>query len=280
MSFAATILSVMIASPGDVPEARAAVYAALARWNESHARSRGVVLMPRRWETGVVPELGDHPQGIINKQLLHDADIVIALFGSRIGTETPNAISGSVEEISQAAGAGKPVHIWFSNAPHPNDVDLEQLQALRKFKEELQQRGLYGQFGSIEELTANIWQAIEHDIATLGVGAPNTRPAPKEVIIRVQAGRESVPETDGRGRLKSKTNHWIDVRNDGDVDAEQVRVESNSDSLHIVGSERPRTLSAKQSQRIPYFLSFGDDDSSITVHWVEGGEEKSKTFDI
>jgi hypothetical protein len=34
------------------------------------------------WEVNAVPELGGRPQGIINKQLLEDADILIGIFAS------------------------------------------------------------------------------------------------------------------------------------------------------------------------------------------------------
>ena len=66
------------------------------------------------FETAAVPIAGAHPQAIINSQGLKDADIVFAVFGSRIGSPTPDAISGTVEELEAAIKAGKP-EIAYSN---------------------------------------------------------------------------------------------------------------------------------------------------------------------
>lgn len=281
MTSVANVLYVMIASPGDVAEAREAVYRALSRWNESNSRNRGLVLLPLRWETGTVPELGDHPQSIINRQLLHDADIVVALFGSRVGSATPTAISGTVEEIEHAIESGKPVHLYFSTAPHANDVDLEQLKALRDFRKALEERGLYGTFNSIDELTAHIWQAIEHDIAQLGLGSPDaTTKKVRSVEILVQAGSERLPKTDSKGKLRYETKRWIDVLNRGDLDAEQLTINSLDPGVILVGPEKPKTLHAGQSQRFAYLQSWGAGDPQFKLNWVEDGESREKVFDI
>ncbi|MFF1876091.1 DUF4062 domain-containing protein, partial [Kitasatospora herbaricolor] len=160
MTSLATVLYVMIASPGDVGEGREAVMRAITGWNESNSRARGIVVVPLRWE-GVAPQAGDHPQAIINAALLDNADALVGIFGSRIGTQTPTALSGTAEEIDRAIADGKRVHLWFSTAPHPNDVDVEQLAALRGFLADLQQRSLYGTYANPEELVAKVWAAIE-----------------------------------------------------------------------------------------------------------------------
>src|SRR4051812_31537661 len=98
----ATAVYVMIASPSDVQEARDAAVRALESWNEANCANRRIALVPLRWETGSVPMLGEHPQAILNKQLVERTDIMIALFGSRIGSSTPHAISGTVEEVENS----------------------------------------------------------------------------------------------------------------------------------------------------------------------------------
>lgn len=132
-----TAYYVMIASPSDIPDARRAVYDALIEWNEANAHTRHAAFVPLKWETGAVPTLGKHPQAIINDQLLSRADIVIGLFGSRLGKPTEDELSGTVEEVRKADAAGTPVHLYFSEAPHPNDVDPDQLKALHQFRDEL-----------------------------------------------------------------------------------------------------------------------------------------------
>lgn len=86
--FAANVVRVMIASPSDVSEARDAVEKAPHGWNSANAQSRSLVLLPWRWETGAVAVMGDHPQALINQQGVDDSDVVIALFGGRLGSPT------------------------------------------------------------------------------------------------------------------------------------------------------------------------------------------------
>lgn len=69
----------MIASPSDVFEARDAVEKALHGWNNANSRTRSLVLLPWRWETGSVAVMGDHPQALINHQGVDDSDRVRAV---------------------------------------------------------------------------------------------------------------------------------------------------------------------------------------------------------
>ena len=278
---AVTAVFVMIASPSDVRDAREAVYTALARWNETNTSTRNVALVPLRWETGAVPMLGSDGQEIINRQLLRRADLVIALFGSRIGAPTADAISGTVAEIDHAERDGKAIHLYFSTAPHPNDIDPTQLQALREFRSEVEKRGLYGTFGSPEELTAHIWQAIDHDLTNVLDLTPSTRAVSSAgVDWLVQPGQESVPETDSRGRLKSRTKRWVDLTNRGDRDAEDVQIESLDPGIHV-HSRESTVVHAGQTRRLPLLYSFGGSgDPVIRVRWTEGSEPQEREFHI
>jgi Domain of unknown function (DUF4062) len=107
MSFQAIVLKVMIASPGDVAEKRRVVTEEIHRWNDANASTRRLVLLPVKWETHSTPQLGSPPQTIINRQLVDDADILIGIFGTRIGTPTEDHVSGTVEEIKKHVAAGK-----------------------------------------------------------------------------------------------------------------------------------------------------------------------------
>lgn len=181
MPYTATVLRAMIASPSDVPEARDAVEKAIHGWNNTHAQNKGLILQPWRWETSAVPMLGAHPQKLINAQGVDDSDIVFALFGGRLGSPTPDAVSGTAEEIDRALKAGKPVHLYFSTAPLPHDIDTAQLEALRAFKTDMYNRGLLGEFSTPDQLNHEVWKAIEHDIATL---YPGTEPASRQAQLR------------------------------------------------------------------------------------------------
>ena len=76
------------------------------------------------------------PQAIINRQLLEDADIVIGIFGTKIGTPTEQYISGTVEEIKRHVARGRTAKLYFSDVPvSPSQVNEKQLALLRSFKE-------------------------------------------------------------------------------------------------------------------------------------------------
>src|SRR5262245_48233765 len=135
MPFSATVHRVMIASPGDVQPERDIVREVMHEWNAVHGVRRRVMLLPVGWETDVAPEMGDEPQAIINKRILEDADFLIGIFWTRLGTPTASYASGAVEEIEEHLAAGKPAMLYFSSAPAALDaVDPEQYRALKTFK--------------------------------------------------------------------------------------------------------------------------------------------------
>jgi len=152
MVFTANVLKVMIASPGDVAKEREIVAQEIYRWNDANAVARELILQPVRWETHSSPQMGAQPQEILNEHLLADADIVIGIFGTRVGTATKDFISGTVEEIKRHVTAGKLVMLYFSHVPvDPNSIDREQWDLLQSFKQECRESGLYAEFSSHEE---------------------------------------------------------------------------------------------------------------------------------
>src|SRR4051794_21876616 len=121
-------LSVLIASPGDTAADRDAVEDAIRSWNSDHTMRRKVHLLRLRWELGAVPLVGQgDAQQVINEQFADEADIVIAVFNSRLGQATKRAVSGTAEEILRARDRGAAVHVFFSDAPIPRDHDPDQL---------------------------------------------------------------------------------------------------------------------------------------------------------
>lgn len=94
------------------------------RWN--HAK-KDFHLLPEMWETAAVPTYGDHPQHIINKQILERSDLLVALFWTRIGSPTPSASSGTIEEIREFVRLKGPkrVMLYFCTRPieqSPDDI--------------------------------------------------------------------------------------------------------------------------------------------------------------
>jgi hypothetical protein len=174
MPYDARVLKVMIASPGDVAAERQAVRDVLTEWNHIHSEDRSLVLMPIGWETHSAPSMGDRPQAIINKQILADCDLLIAIFWTRFGSPTGVAESGTAEEIQEHLAAGKQAMIYFSSAPvRPDSVDEKQYAALKAFKQECYKIGLVESYDSLGEFRDKFSrQLTQRIIASYPTGAP------------------------------------------------------------------------------------------------------------
>jgi hypothetical protein len=165
MPFRANVFKVMIASPGDVDRERTIVTKTLHEWNDVNAPTRQLVLLPVKWETHSTPEYGAHPQTIINRQLLKDADILVAIFGTRIGTATEEHVSGTVEEIEKHVASNKTAKVYFSDRPvPPSSVDRDQYSLLQEFKKECQDSSLYAAYDSLEQFDKDFKRHLELEL--------------------------------------------------------------------------------------------------------------------
>lgn len=263
---------------------RPAVEKAIHGWNDANARSKEIILQPWRWETSAVPVMGAHPQTLINAQGVNDSDIVFALFGGRLGSPTADAVSGTAEEIDRALGLGKPVHLYFSTAPLPHDIDIAQLDALRAFKKDMQDRGLLGEFSNVEQLNHEVWKAIEHDIATLNLPGPTPQQIATGIEFLVQPHDErEVSGFSSKGAPRYTTKHWLDVTNTGERDAESVTFEGINQNglMRVISADGPTVIHKGQTRRLPVIYSAdGSDGSLLRIRWTEDGEPKERDFHV
>lgn len=255
MAFPATAVLVLIASPGDTSEERAAVQEILGQWNVGRGEQAGVVVVPWLYEQHAVPVLGDHPQSVINKQAVERADIVVAFFDARLGTETPRAVSGTAEEILEAHNAGKPVHVYFSNEPVGREnIDPEQLAALQEFKDQL--HGLLGVYTSPIDLANRVSQAIDFDITA------HPEWADAQSAASVRAG-------DVRWELSSNGGDTYLATNVGDAIAYEAKVQPHVD-LHMPRSDPSEDLAPGESlQFMAVRFAGGIDDPRVRVTWFD-----------
>jgi hypothetical protein len=188
VSFSAEVLTILVASPDDVPNWRDVVEREVHRWNNSgRARGAALVMLPARWETDAVPLMGRDGQQVINEQFVDEADIVIAVFHTRLGTATPRSASGTDEEIERARTRGIPVHVYVDNSAVPRNHDAAQLQALRAYEKRLEDEGLVGHFVSEQELADQVRRALDHD------AAKRTPPAAVPVDVAAKGGGPLLP---------------------------------------------------------------------------------------
>lgn len=218
------ILDVLIASPSDVTRERDILTEVILDWNSAHSRAVGVTLSAVRWETNAVPATGDRPQGLLNKQIVEGADIVLGVFWYRLGTPTGLAPSGTAEEIEIMRKKGKRVLLYFSEAPIPHNHDPEQLSALKRYRNSMEKNTLYWTFSSPDELrrlaSKHLAAVINETIPTVlssRLSGTNLAESSTEIDLRADAVNVSAGVTHSGGDffsfvLKNESNELIVVK--------------------------------------------------------------------
>jgi hypothetical protein len=151
------VLSIFLASPGDVSDERGRVDTFVDEWNNLWSENIGVHLRLVRWETHAYPAVGADGQDVINTQIGEEYDVFLGIMWKRFGTPTGRAASGTVEEFERALGryrtSGNPqLMFYFKKADSDSGEDATQLQAVQQFRSRLAKDGLlYWEFLSPEQ---------------------------------------------------------------------------------------------------------------------------------
>jgi hypothetical protein len=162
VSYTATVIPIMIASPGDVADEREITRQVIHDWNDMNSQRSKVMLSAVGWDSHSSPELGTRPQELINKRVLQDCDLLIGIFWTRLGTPTGKAQSGTVEEIEEHVAAGKPAMIYFSSKPVSlESVELEQYRKVKAVRSEWQQRGLVETYDDLEQFRRKLTKQLQ-----------------------------------------------------------------------------------------------------------------------
>ena len=189
----------MIASPGDVQGERDTVRDVLNEWNSVNGARRKTMLLPVGWETDVAPEMGDQPQNIINKRILKDADLLVGIFWTRLGTPTSGYASGAVEEIEEHLAAKKPAMLYFSTAPAKLDsVDPEQYRALKTFKDSCKSRGVFEIYTDVGDFRQKFSKHLQIVLNSDDLGDSENHGAPTssaQSAARIPEARSSTRST-------------------------------------------------------------------------------------
>lgn len=160
--YEANCYNVMIVSPSDVSTEREIAKNVLYRWNEINSRFRNIVFSVLGYDINAHTDSGNHPQELLNHQLLEHADIIIAVFWTKLGTPTKEYSSGSVEEISRHINQGKKAYIYFSNKPvELNSVDNTQYEKLKEYKTSIQGNSYYKNFSTEEDFEYKLSNDIQ-----------------------------------------------------------------------------------------------------------------------
>lgn len=177
----------LIASPRDLPEERVAAGRAIERWNATYGAPRGVILEAVRWELATVLGAGARTQDVVNHQIVDDADILVAMFWTVVGTPTGGYESGTHEEVRAFIDSGRPLLLYFSNGPvAPDLIDLEQLRKVKDLRANLARHVLYGEFDGPINLEGLLIQHLGAVVDRLDHGALNDEP-PSTVVVPVES---------------------------------------------------------------------------------------------
>jgi hypothetical protein len=194
------------------------VIGAILRWNASYGPSFGSVVVPVSWRENAAARYGSHPQATLNEQLVDRADVVIALFWSRIGTPTPTAASGTVEEIERSHAAGAYVGVLRCMRPLPSDVDTDQLGGLRAYLRDASSRSLNLEYSDTDTLGRHVEAILNQSLSRFQAKAESSveQAAVAEVWPRIERDQHF-----SRGR--TETRYRLVLVNTGSEPARDVR---------------------------------------------------------
>ena len=161
-------IDIAIASPGDVVLEREAIRRLFTRWN--HANDHAI-LHPVMWEFAS-PELGDHPQHLLNQQIIDRSELLIAVFWAKLGTPTPTAQSGTVAEIREFVAKKGPrrVMLYFCIRDIPHSTNPAELARLHDFKNEMRSKGLYHEYRDVGDLERDLYSHLDVKVHELMTG--------------------------------------------------------------------------------------------------------------
>lgn len=160
--FQATVYRIMFGSPSDIQGEINTAFDVLNHWNSLHSEQSKIVLLPLHWSISSYPAMGKHPQKILDKQVVEKSDLLICIFGTRLGTPTDTEISGTIEEIKEHRKAGKDVMVFFKlSVDDITSVDPQQLQYLNDFKESIRDDALWWEFSNSKDFKNKLSDAVQ-----------------------------------------------------------------------------------------------------------------------
>ena len=160
--YQANVYRIMIGSPSDIKEEISIARKVLNDWNNLNSEKNRMVLLPIHWSISSYPAMGKHPQKLLNEQLVEKSDLMICIFGTRLGSPTDTEISGTVEEIKEHRKAGKDVMVFFKNSVDDiSSVDLQQLQKIKDFKESIKNDVLWQEFSDAKDFEKKLSDKLQ-----------------------------------------------------------------------------------------------------------------------
>ena len=163
------LLTIFVSGPSDIESEKAALRRVVAELSERLTRTHAVALRVIGWPDDVRPGVNVDLQAEINSQFGAEFDIYLGILGTRFGTPTRNAGSGTEEEFDQAISRLRAdsqslrVLLYFkTGGGDPFKLKIDQLQKVKEFRASLVSRGiLYRDFRSTTDFVQMVKNHLE-----------------------------------------------------------------------------------------------------------------------
>lgn len=160
-------LTVFASGTSETQSERSALRRVVEELNKQLEKTHGITVRVRAWPDDIRPGVNAYSQAELNRQMGDEYDIYLGILGSRFGTPTQRAGSGTEEEFGIALKSfqdnSQSVRLlfYFKRAVEdPFSIDLEQLQRVKQFRERLAIVGvLYRDFHDTSDF---VQQTREH----------------------------------------------------------------------------------------------------------------------
>lgn len=304
MSYNALVLQVLVSSPSDLPDNhKDTVLRAVRFWNNTQGRFFSIHFSTTDWKEGGTPAFGTYAQDVLNEQIVDDSDLGLVIFTDRLGSPTPDHPSGTAEEVDRLRRSGKDVGVLLNNCqrgPLSGTEALDQKKALGSYLEILRNQSFIAEYDSTERLSevvsgllSRVAIKYRHEAdAALTPERPRRQqnlavvePQPSHgVWPRVEVSES--PETDGKGRLKTKRRWSLVLESNLDQPVTDVGFRyENSDGqpeeafdLFASRAEPIAILPPHGSERFQLVQSMGSPSSAMcVVTWTDTAKVQRTT---
>lgn len=237
--YQANVYRIMMGCPSDITEEKEVAFRVLNNWNNLNSEKSRMVLLPIHWSISSYPAMGKHPQKLLNEQLVEKSDLMICIFGTRLGSPTDTEISGTVEEIKEHRKAGKDVMVFFKmSVDDISSVDLQQLQKIKDFKESIKTDVLWQEFSDAKDFEKKLSDALQLYINSNWIknSIDNKEELPEEIMF-----------SDSEKQILLS---WINSRN-----TNCFRVRTKDSSIYLVGDNQYQVMDGRDLAEFEDFLN-------------------------
>jgi hypothetical protein len=229
------LIRLFVACPGDILDEHSIIDRRIDEINRTSGRHLRFKVERLSWKKDTYGGMAEYAQAVINEQI--DYEIIVGIFWKRIGTTTPNFVSGTVEELENAFILKKKFLIYFSNVfTNPDTIDGKQLDAVHSYKGDLDAKGiLYKPYDSIEYFgslfTINLQQLIFNNILESASGL-ESKPQEKYTTVAslinfIEQKEKNVETVEDAINILNKLLLSINLMSDSLIQMAQIKHEMN-----------------------------------------------------